>query len=232
MKFYRVDPSRVVALNSDNTSVDLAVPGLSEKLRQHDCIVLARWDAGLQVGRVEALGVVTAQTADRASASVLWRHADITFRPNPGGRQFWKKEKGWFCFAADVVIRYGLPDLHAEYFPDLNGFDFQPPPSPSARTLKSTSVAIAGYVYVIRSEHGFKIGKTVNLKNRTRLFEVKLPFPISVEHYAWFDDYSHAERSFHSLYQAKRLEGEWFNLAPADLAHIKTQGKAVTVAGL
>ncbi|MEB0028940.1 hypothetical protein QN375_24765 [Pseudomonas sp. MH9.2] len=58
---------------------------------------------------------------------------------------------------------------------------------------------------MIRSDHGFKIGKTVNMKNRTRLFEAKLLFPISIAHYAWFDDYSHAERSFHSTYHAKLL---------------------------
>lgn len=32
-----------------------------------------------------------------------------------------------------------------------------------------------GYVYVIRSKYGFKIGKSKRLKGRTRLFEVKLP---------------------------------------------------------
>ncbi|MGV8864545.1 MAG: GIY-YIG nuclease family protein [Pseudomonas sp.] len=196
--------------------------------------MLARWDASSQVGRVEALGVVVTLSANCSVVDVQWRTAEIALRPHPTGRRYWADAKGWFGFAPDVVTRYGLLDLYAEYFPDLNGFDFPAPPAPvpAARSVTSSSSAIPGFVYVIRSDYGFKIGKTVNMKNRTRLFEVKLPFAISVEHYAWFDDYSHAERSFHMQYHAKRLEGEWFDLNPADIAHIKTRGKAVTVVGL
>jgi hypothetical protein len=40
------------------------------------------------------------------------------------------------------------------------------------------------------------------VKSRTRLFEVKLPFPITVEHYAWFEDYPSAERDLHCGYHA------------------------------
>lgn len=94
------------------------------------------------------------------------------------------------------------------------------------------NIATGGYVYLVRSQYGVKIGKSVNVKSRTRLFEVKLPFPISVEHYAWFDDYSYAERDLHRKFHAKRLEGEWFDLSKEDVAHIMTLGKSVPVAGL
>jgi hypothetical protein len=87
-------------------------------------------------------------------------------------------------------------------------------------------------VYVIRSQYGFKIGKTVDLKRRTRLFEVKLPFPIQIEHYAWFEDYTLAEKNFHQMFSAKRKEGEWFDLDEADLKIIKTFGKPVSSEGL
>lgn len=129
-------------------------------------------------------------------------------------------------------MRYGLVDLQAEYFPDHAGFDFAAPTMPAPYSLAGSTKPTPGFVYVIRSEYGYKIGKTVNLKNRTRLFEVKLPFPISIEHYAWFEDYSHAERSLHLHYHAKRLEVEWFALNPADLAHIKAQGEMINVMGL
>ena len=87
-------------------------------------------------------------------------------------------------------------------------------------------------MYLIRSPYGAKIGKSVNVKSRTRLFEVKLPFPITVEHYAWFDEYSFAERDLHRQYHAKRLEGEWFDLSPADIATIKTLGKPISMQNL
>lgn len=117
-----------------------------------------------------------------------------------------------------------LADLFAERFPDLEGATFS-----SARasnvSRRIPSAVTPGYVYLIRSPYGFKIGKTVNIKSRTRLFEVKLPFPISVEHYSWFEDYSTAERQLHDTFHNKRLEGEWFDLSPHDIAHIKTLGR-------
>uniref|UniRef100_UPI002ABD55EB GIY-YIG nuclease family protein n=1 Tax=Paraburkholderia sp. J63 TaxID=2805434 RepID=UPI002ABD55EB len=58
---------------------------------------------------------------------------------------------------------------------------------------------------------------------------VKLPFPITVEHFAWFNDYSRAERDLHLQYHEKRLEGEWFDLTAADVAHIKTLGKPASL---
>lgn len=128
-----------------------------------------------------------------------------------------------------VIIRYGFADLFAERFPDLDSITFVrrlPPADPSRRL---PTLATPGYVYVIRSPYGFKIGKTVNMKSRTRLFEVKLPFPITVEHYAWFADYSTAEHELHRTFHAKRLEGEWFDLEPGDIAYIRTLGRPATV---
>jgi hypothetical protein len=119
-----------------------------------------------------------------------------------------------------------LQNTFAEYFPDL-AIPF------AERTLhvpaapRPSDSPTGGYVYLVRSPYGVKIGKSVNVKSRLRLFEVKLPFPITVEHYAWFDDYSFAERDLHRQYHAKRLEGEWFDLSDADIAKIKTLGRSI-----
>lgn len=232
MKFYRFDPQKLVMPVMHDVQVDSDLVGLILKARPKDCIVLAGWDARTQIGNVSAFGIV--MTVDQASgrAKILWRETDITLRPSSSGRRYWVQAKHWFAFAPDVVNRYGLPDLHAEYFPDIAGFDIPVPPPPVRSVSQPSSSPAGGYVYVIRSKLGFKIGKTIHLKARTRLFEVKLPFPISLEHYAWFDDYTYAERSLHLAYQAKRLEGEWFDLDASDLKQIKTLGKSVPVAGL
>lgn len=232
MKFYRLDPALLGPFEADDTLLNQQICGLSEKLRPQDCIVLATWNGVMEVGEIQAFGLVVSLSTDRLSATVRWRRAEITLRPNPGGRQFWKNEKGWFCFAKEVVARYGLADLQAEFFPDYSGFDSPAPPAPAPRSSTTSSIPTPGFVYVIRSDHGYKTGKTKNMKNRTRLFEVKLPFPIEIAHYAWFEDYSQAERSLHLQYHAERLEGEWFALNAADLDHIKTQGKMIPVAGL
>lgn len=162
------------------------------------------------------------------NAKISWQEAEISLKPNPGGRQFWRKP--YFGFAKDVVSRYMLDDLFAEHFPEYGSMEFgRAIPSDGSRYSNEPTV---GYVYVIRSEYGFKIGKTVNIKQRTRLFEVKLPFPITVEHYARFEDYSEAERFFHQRFYSQRLEGEWFDLSDDDLAYIKDQGESVSVEGL
>lgn len=232
VKFYRLDPRRLSLPVNHDVIFDAHLPGMTYSVRTKDCVVLAGWNGRNQVGDVEAFGVVLAVDKEQETAKIHWRQAEVTLRPSPGGRQFWEKEKGWFAFAPDVVKRYALADLYAEHFPDLNGFDFPAPPPPIPKGSKPSLSPTAGYVYVIRSPLGFKIGKTVNLKSRARLFEVKLPFQISIEHYAWFDDYTHAERSFHITYHAKRLEGEWFDLNESDLSEIKKLGRLAPIAGL
>jgi hypothetical protein len=151
------------------------------------------------LGRVQALGVVRAVARDRSSAEVSWRSSDISLRPNPAGRRWWVQPEPFFGFAAAVVERYMLDDLFAERFPEFSEIEFGPPASTQVRGSRPSASPTGGFVYVIRSDYGFKIGKTVNMKDRTRLFGVKLPFPISIEHYAWFDDYTYAERQFHEM---------------------------------
>lgn len=232
MKFYRFDPKKLAAPVKHDAHGDSDLVGLITQVRPKDCILLARWHASAQVGKVSALGIVMEIDRERSTARMLWREANIILRPSSSGRRYWEQSKHWFAFAPDVVSRYGLRDLHAEHFPDLTGSDIPAPPPTVGSASSSSSSPTAGYVYVIRSKLGFKIGKTIHLKARTRLFEVKLPFPISLEHYAWFDDYARAERSLHITYQAKRLEGEWFDLSASDLQQIKTLGKSVPIAGL
>lgn len=229
-KYWRLTPAALPARSSVFEAPALTGPlDFLARLSIRHGIVLATWDAAAMMGHAAALGIVT--KADPYSAEVDWREVDIPLRPNPSGRVHWAT-KQYFAFAKDVVARYMLADLYAERFPDMEALEFTASERPASLPRRLPTVATPGYVYVIRSQYGFKIGKTVNIKTRTRLFEVKLPFPISVEHYAWFDDYSVAERNFHEMFGSKRKEGEWFDLAPADLARIKTFGKAVPIEGL
>lgn len=196
-----------------------------QRLRPAEGIVLGLWSAQEQVGKVAALGICLNQNPD--GANIDWREVDITLRPNPSGRTHWRS-KPFFGFATPVIERYGLADLFAESFPDLENITFSTPSLGTGIIRRLPTLAIPGYVYLIRSKYGFKIGKTVNMKSRTRLFEVKLPFPIQVEHCAWFENYTEAERSQHDFFRSKRLEGEWFDLNESDIAHIKTLGKPAT----
>lgn len=197
-------------------------------LRPRHGIVLGAWDAGTELGLVRALGVV--RSVDMSGAEVEWRPVNLKFRPNPTGRAHWFKAKPFFEFKEPVRTQYTLDSHFSENFPEFRDIEFgRAPSSPSLRLSNSTT---GGFVYVLKSDHGYKIGKTVNLKDRTRLFAVKLPFKFSIEHYAWFDDYTAAERNFHQMFHTKRKEGEWFALDGSDLAKIKTFGERIEVIGL
>lgn len=232
-QFWRLAPSVIPQAVIFDLECDLAhPPDLILKLRPRHGIVLARWDASEQLGLVDAFGVVVKLRPDASAVRILWRSAEISLRPSPTGRRYWAQAEPFFGFAKDVAARYMLEDLFAEHFPEYSEIEFGTTPSLRSPGSGGFGTAIPGFVYVIKSPYGYKIGKTVNMKERTRLFGVKLPFPISIEHYAYFDDYSLAESEFHRTFHTKRLEGEWFDLNAQDLAQIKSKGKHIPVAGL
>jgi hypothetical protein len=232
-QFWRLARSAIPQAVTFDRECDLAhPPGLILKLRPKHGIVLAHWDANEQLGVVNALGVVVKLKPDASGAQILWRPADISLRPSPAGRRYWAQVEPFFGFAKDVAARYMLENLFAEHFPEYSEIEFGTIPAQKSPSSVGFGTAIPGFVYVIKSPYGYKIGKTVNMKDRTRLFGVKLPFPISIEHYAFFDDYSQAESEFHRIFHTKRLEGEWFDLNAQDLVQIKSKGKHIPVAGL
>ena len=81
---------------------------------------------------------------------------------------------------------------------------------------------VSGYIYFIKASNGaVKIGRTTNLENRTKTFEIKLPFPISVEHHFETRNARVVEKMFHDLFAHNRLAGEWFDLPEEVLNSIK-----------
>jgi len=222
-KIWRLAPSAEIFGAAPISSVLSAPAELIQLLRPRHGILLASWDPTVKLGRVAALGI--ARRSEGEVYWIDWRGSDVTLRPNPSGEVHWQKSKPFFEMKGAVRDRYMLDDLFAEAFPDIGALTFGRSPMPAAAGPRSSLHPTSGYVYVIRSSYGFKIGKTVNLKERTRLFEVKLPFKISVEHYAWFEDYTAAERDFHRRFHDKRLEGEWFDLSPSDIEYLRSQGQ-------
>lgn len=195
-------------------------------------LVMANWDEDARLGRAGTFGVVLSIDALRGIIEAEWRPADASFRPSPQGFQFWRKETGWFGFAPKVVERYRLKALFHEAFPDLSELSVTRFIRASKAEAAASAKTVPGFVYLIQSPYGYKIGKSVNVKQRTRLFSIKLPFEIELLHYARFEDYTAAERAFHLRFQNKRLEGEWFDLNESDIAYILSQGEAVDCRGL
>lgn len=228
-KFFRIAPAALEESTTGDESLITGPVDFIAVLKPRYGVIAASWNQSTCLGVVSRIGVVL--RVEPKGAAIQWVPVDLQYRPNPTGRRFWAQARPFFGFASDVAQRYMLASTFAEYFPDIS--------VPTSRSSLRTPVEprpsdspTGGYVYLVRSPYGVKIGKSVNVKSRTRLFEVKLPFPITVEHYAWFEDYSFAERDLHRQYHAKRLEGEWFDLSAADIARIKTLGKPVSMENL
>jgi predicted GIY-YIG superfamily endonuclease len=82
-----------------------------------------------------------------------------------------------------------------------------------------------GYVYLLRSISGYyKIGKAKNPERRMKTFGVQLPFEVEFEHVIRCDDMNAYEKELHRRHASKRINGEWFDLSPEDVADIKAIG--------
>jgi len=89
------------------------------------------------------------------------------------------------------------------------------------------------FVYVIHTEHGYKIGKSSNVKNRINALSTIMPFEINKVDCFSVKNMNEAERYLHKKYNPKRKKGEWFDLLDCDLKNIykileaKYEGKRI-----
>lgn len=80
----------------------------------------------------------------------------------------------------------------------------------------------AGYVYLVQSPTGYyKIGRTVNPRNRLKTFGVLLPFEVEFVAVISTPDMRELEKELHERFAMKRANGEWFALDQHDIEYIK-----------
>jgi hypothetical protein len=250
-RFWRSKESSLTffaGIPSDIQKVDRSV---FSRFSEGQGIVVGDLNSMTDCGEVNWVGVIESVSEMESSVKIVWRNADFILKPTPSGRVYWRKHD-WFNFADAVIDRYMFDAIFSDLFDDtewrqtrqriqlspnqpriyeLVKEDLKTESSiassdelPGLPVVNRSMNPMVGYVYLIWSQYGYKIGKAVNVKSRTKLFEVKLPFPIRVEHYARFSDYTQAERSLHLHFHEKRMEGEWFALSEEDVAFIKTLG--------
>ena len=251
-RFWRASESSLTFFGNVPSDIQKIKDGNFKKLVKGHGIIVGDLNVTTECGEVDWAGVVEEVAPNESSVRVNWRNSDFVLKPTDAGRVYWRK-KDWFNFASDVANRYMLDAIFADIFDDgewrktrkrvvlspkeTHKYD---PVSQVASDIAGDTAndelkglpivgrsrnPTVGYVYLVWSMYGYKIGKAVNVPKRTKLFEVKLPFPIRVEHYAMFSDYTQAERSLHLHFHEKRLEGEWFALNAEDISFIKTFGR-------
>ncbi len=189
--------------------------------------------------------VGTAISGGGARLQVQWRELDERIWVQyEMGRRKWRQ--GAFCFAAKKVADYGLHELWTQHFEGLTVREpMQRERAPKTTTIlkRSRTGAIArerlepievfgapssspraGVVYLLKSAYGYKVGRTGSVPSRMRAFGVQLPFAYTIPLCIWYEDCHAAERRFHAAYADKRINGEWFDLAEADIDAMRSEG--------
>ena len=78
-----------------------------------------------------------------------------------------------------------------------------------------------GFLYVIKSDFGYKIGYSKIIENRNQVFSVKLPFDYEYHKIYQLERYKDMEKMLHELFQRNHINGEWFNLEANDFKMIE-----------
>ena len=140
-KFWRMDSGSVEAVTDIIDTPSLTVPAGMDDLRAGHGILVATWDEARSQGRIHALGVVTAVDKSTMVATVEWRRANFTLRPNPSGRTQWRTRAN-FGFSPGPAERYGLKNYFTEG--DSAPGDTAAPPTRNGSTETSDGPSVSG----------------------------------------------------------------------------------------
>ena len=255
-RFWRSKESVLTFFEDVPSDIQKIDAKIFKRVKPGHAILVGDLNPKTECGEINWAGVIDSISESDASIKIIWRNADFILKPTAAGCVYWRK-LDWLNFADAVVERYMLDAILADIFDEvewrktrkrvrltpaeprindsfatdldaITSFDGMNE-LPGLPLVKSSKNPTIGFVYLIWSQYGYKIGKAISVKNRSKLFEVKLPFPIRVESYAKFSDHTQAERSLHLHFQEKRMEGEWFALEDIDVAFIKSLGEPQSV---
>jgi hypothetical protein len=78
-----------------------------------------------------------------------------------------------------------------------------------------------GFVYLLKSGRYYKIGRSISVGQRERQLAIQLPEKVGTIHSIRTDDPAGIEAYWHKRFEAKRMNGEWFNLNAEDIGAFK-----------
>lgn len=140
----------------------------------------------------------------------------------PSPNVFWRR--GTKEQLAAKVIEYCKGKSGYDDVVDLCNSVF--PKSTQNKTIKEATLLI-GEVYLFKSGRYFKIGKSKDTVRRGSELRIQLPETSKLIHSIKTDDPSGIEAYWHKRFEAKRMQGEWFDLNTADVKAFKRWRKIV-----
>jgi hypothetical protein len=89
------------------------------------------------------------------------------------------------------------------------------------RLTSAKNIDNLGFVYIIKSKLGYKIGYSKEIHQRNKIFNVKLPFQWEFAKVFCLQDFKLFEKFLHKIFITKKINGEWFDLNEDDLVSIE-----------
>lgn len=112
-------------------------------------------------------------------------------------------------------VRNGIYDKICDYIRSKARHRYQDEPTKKERKVER------GFIYVIRNDKFYKIGKSKKPEIRFEALQIASPHKIKEVCKYEIDDYSFQEKELHRIYQDKRQSGEWFRLSDSDLVNLE-----------
>ena len=138
-------------------------------------------------------------------------HADEAF---PSLRTF-RKRLGTKPTMVAKVAAYCA--AHSEFIDVLQWCIVVPEPQAGEKPEKADASS-DGFVYLMKSGRFYKIGRTNSVGTRERALTIQLPEQVKTVHHIKTDDPVGIEAHWHQRFDAKRKNGEWFELSAQDVS--------------
>ncbi len=143
----------------------------------------------------------------------LYRRNDPTF-PSTGA------VAGHFPTRAALLAALARHAAQGEAFRDIASMLPRERQEDAPHKMPASRIA-EGFVYLLKSGDYYKIGRSDELERRVREIRITLPEAVTLVHAIKTDDPPGIEAYWHRRFAERRANGEWFKLAPADLAAFK-----------